>query len=905
MSKIIEIAESVNAHYEEEIKAYIENKAVARIYATCNDKPQIYWLIVRGAIKAYANDFIDGKKIFIGFEPKSKSLDGTSIPRDGMLGAKFIQEMGNFKHKGGNGNINTFNILNKATYNPFAGEIKDILIKLNGDEHDYRYASINELFKKIQELRQQKEEDQKKLNQALQTQKEQDVQKFSENIKNIEKAEKSLIVKGRNFIRKGFEMRYQPILDPIQDSVRRENIFDENSLIINGGPGTGKTISLVQRIKFLISPTIEKEESKEEAGYFNLNKEQKGILFNKRNNWIFFSPSELLSLFLRDTIVKEGLEANSNNVKVWEDHKRVLIKLYTIDKKGENSVFLFPNKNDTWALNSLLKNKSENVKNLKKEFEEFYIRKQKGKLEKVLNAEIDNYSWTEIGKKIQESLINLNSINNITSLLREFISLRIKYKSENDKLIEELKDKVEKLSNKLQMRLQENKQKYDKISDLINKINSNEETDEDEDEEVDEQNLRDNQIKLARRLRKICKREGLRKIISNPRTELALLQLIPEINEPEYNDELIAIGELTYFESLFKKILIGSAENTILNEIPKIYKEFRLDCYMNNNVNYCLSILEQVIDIGESKKENRKIHKDEQAFLLYFINNFCYDLAKKMPALFEEANHKYIEGYKNNCKPIIGIDEATDFSIIDLLAMYSLKNNCINSVTFSGDILQAITNDGLESWSDISSIINTNKKDLNISYRQSNRLVKLAKDMHSSITGKEAKYESYLQESKDDPKPLIFINEDEYRKSEWISDRIKEINNKYQEAIQQLPSIAVFTQTEEDANDITILLSDWLEESGIRVRYCRGGEVLGDSNSVRVYCIKEIKGLEFEACFIHNFDKLQNQNSEVAIKYLYVGLSRAAFYLGLTSSAEFNDKLKFMNNHFDREGDWS
>jgi hypothetical protein len=892
MQEIIEIAKRIIAHHSEEKKENIRNKAVASISAICDDKLKVYWLIVK-AEKPGFTEYIDGRKMQgeITLDTKALHEDGIAIPRDGIFGSILIKNIGNFEHKGPK-KVFTYNILNRAIYDPFADEIKDILIKLNGDDTNYRYPNVNELLK----LQLKKEEAQSKLDQAKT---DQEMQIFRDDLKKIEEEQNNLISKVKNFIRNGFNMRYQPILDPIQDSIRRENIFDGKTLIINGGPGTGKTISLVQRIKFLISPTIEKSE---DEGYYELSKRQKEILFNSgRNNWIFFSPSELLSLFLKDTMVKEGLEANSKTVTVWESYKRTLINLYTINKKGENDVFLFPNKNDdTWALNSLFKNEPQNIKNLIKEFEEYYIRKQKEKLEENLNTKVDNFPWAELGKKIQESLKKSENVNNIDSLLTLFVSLRSKYKNEIDNLMEELKNKTENLSAKLQTKLQKDEQRYVKISELITKTNDE---DEDDDEESYEQNTKNYQIELAKKLRKICKREGLRKIISIARIESVLLQLIPEINDSEYSDELVVIGELVYFERLFKKILVGNAENALLNEIPKMYKEFRLNCYAHNNGNYYhLNILEQVID----KKDNKKIHKDEQAFLLYFINNFCYNLAKKREVLFENATHKYIKGYKNNCKSIIGIDEATDFSIIDILAMHSLKNNDIYSVTLSGDILQSVTNNGLKSWNDIpSGIIDTNKKDLNISYRQSYTLVNLANDMNSYITKEAANYKSYLQKSEEEPKLLVYISKDEEAKLKWISHRIKEIYKKYQEAIQQLPSIAILTCTEEEGEVVATLLEDLLIECGINVRYCRGGEVLGDSNSVRVFCLEKIKGLEFEACFIHNFDKLQNQNSETAVKYIYVGLSRAAFYLGLTSSAEFSDDLKFMNCHFDKDGDWS
>jgi superfamily I DNA/RNA helicase len=97
---------------------------------------------------------------------------------------------------------------------------------------------------------------------------------------------------------------------------------------------------------------------------------------------------------------------------------------------------------------------------------------------------------------------------------------------------------------------------------------------------------------------------------------------------------------------------------------------------------------------------------------------------------------------------------------------------------------------------------------------------------------------------------------------------------------------------------------DTLSDVGILVKACRNGEVLGDKNTVRIFSIDKIKGLEFEAVFFHNLDELQNQNlsTDLLLKYLYVGLSRATFYLGLTVSEELNSDLIFISDSFDRTG---
>jgi superfamily I DNA/RNA helicase len=286
------------------------------------------------------------------------------------------------------------------------------------------------------------------------------------------------------------------------------------------------------------------------------------------------------------------------------------------------------------------------------------------------------------------------------------------------------------------------------------------------------------------------------------------------------------------------------------------------------------------------KDKNSRIHSDEQALLLHFTNNFCFSLSKNFQRQFNSLIHPYLTAFKNHCKPVIGIDEATDFSIIDLLAINSFRHPQLSSVTLSGDIMQRMTNNGLTSWDDFSSIVpGTERKDLQVSYRQSPTLLSLAKDIYKKSTGQEANYESYIAKDQAEPKPLMFISQNEDYKLQWIADRILEIYRAYGDSI---PSIAIFLPEENQLESFATMLGglDTLADVGILVKGCRDGQVLGDKNTVRVFSIKVIKGLEFESVFFHNIDELQEQkiDSDLFLKYLYVGLSRATFYLGITAS---------------------
>ena len=57
---------------------------------------------------------------------------------------------------------------------------------------------------------------------------------------------------------------------------------------------------------------------------------------------------------------------------------------------------------------------------------------------------------------------------------------------------------------------------------------------------------------------------------------------------------------------------------------------------------------------------------------------------------------------------------------------------------------------------------------------------------------------------------------------------------------------------------------------------------MGNENDVRVFDIQHIKGLEFEAVFFVGVDRLAVAQPELFDKYLYVGTTRAATYLGMS-----------------------
>lgn len=789
-------------------------------------------------------------------------------------------------------------IFSHALYTPSLRDeeefAKDITIRIAGEQtvHSYQtLAKILALQVEIDRLKEQKEK-------ATTQEAEELVKRI--HAKEVEKQD--YLDKAQSFIRKYAELRYQPILDPTQEKIKRSKLFD-GPLIINGGPGTGKTTSLIQRIKFL----TEKEAMVEYKT--DLTAEQEKVLLGTPNPWVFFSPSELLALFLRNSMSEKGLAAGTETVKVWATYKNELIKTYGLINPETKRPFMMCKRKQEEE--NLFVNNPGAIKTITRELEDFYLGLQKEKLNKIANIDTEPFYWKQTGGSMKEYTCNKKEIGSIGDMILLFANLNETYKKEADKISEEYTTLVNRIAGKIQVAINKDAERKEKLNQLLRQWKNDKQVVEDEEDdddsviesedfgEVEDASSFDFDSALFSKLKSLCRKQALKKYDSSTRLTKRDKDLLELISEAEHQEEYERMGQTAYFKKYFERLTKGIVDN-VLREIPRGYKKFRRTQLVKENPDWNRVLLDELV----KKDNNSRIHPEERALLLYFINRICYRLAKTFSESFKEWNHPYIVAYKKSCRPVIGIDEATDFSLIDLLVMNSFIHPTISSVTLSGDIMQRMTTNGIHSWEDFSTLVpHTEKADLNVSYRQSPTLLSLASLIYEKSTGEKANYTSYIRKDKAEPKPLMLVSEDEEEKQEWIAQRIIEIHTAYGGTI---PSIAIFLPSEDQLDRFARELGEIeeLEDRGISVKACKDGEVLGEESFVRVFAIDKIKGLEFEAVFFHNPDELQEQelDNELLLKYLYVGLSRATFYLGMTVSDELPADMAFMENSFDRSG---
>ena len=84
----------------------------------------------------------------------------------------------------------------------------------------------------------------------------------------------------------------------------------------------------------------------------------------------------------------------------------------------------------------------------------------------------------------------------------------------------------------------------------------------------------------------------------------------------------------------------------------------------------------------------------------------------------------------------------------------------------------------------------------------------------------------------------------------------------------------------------------------IRIIGSVGGRDIAEDYDVRIFSIKYIKGLEFESVFYINVDELKKNQPDLFTKYLYVGSTRTATFLGYICKEKLPIELEHLRNYF-------
>ncbi len=795
------------------------------------------------------------------------------------------------------------------------------------------------------------------------------------------------------------------VLGERQKEIELAHMFDNNILVIDGGPGTGKTSTMIQRLKLLLSSEFYNDDDFKESDFSNgtslrkLRKIWNDFLKDKADNnntWMFFSPTVQLKEFLQNSLSKEGLKYIPESTKVWVERKGRKIDGYCIDLARDfyhfvdvttDSAPLRPEKENEFFQkspislyhdfeNKLLKGFIESHSDALKELNHFQqqagieqpkdISYQPTSFENIFRYsasdckntfdDIDRNSQASkvFVKQLSEQLQNelyaacIESIQNDKNcpqyqkndltpsiILRNKILTRIVLFRFIEKNNHKLFDEVFNEENNLL-------ENYKKISGLLHeaklsdfkkgfcaaeikksdKSNSNGQCDKSDSNEgssycvnnpYNEQYSDATIITMDRLLSDVAQKEGY------PLPTIAYLTLFTSvkgaIKRKPIDDAHKNTPWNTYFtenleaelKRITEKLIWCLIKNYVNNDIKYIGPDFKNSWFLTHKISQTwlnfrnLEIARKRLytkedcDIlfsstfkeiyNEFRQENGfdgSYKIQELSFQIYAANTLAQKLYKANRNAFDSLadRNSILYAYKEKARIVIGIDESTDFTPVELAAMASLGHPEYNCITLAGDQMQAFNEKGITNWKQLQSGIFSSPcaiMDLKISYRQSHTLLEMAKKIYKRALGKEAPYNSYVTLPRE-PAPLLIKSDDRDEKIKWIANRIKSI----QHESKHQPATAIFYPSDSKSE-----IEEFVEElqDHIAVDSCFDKTV----SKIIVYPLSLVKGLEFEAAFFYDLDSIKD--SVMQQRYLYVGLSRATFYLGATSSNSWNDEL--------------
>ena len=665
------------------------------------------------------------------------------------------------------------------------------------------------------------------------------------------------------------ELKYQPILDPWQEEYKRNNFFNGTTAILDGGPGTGKTTTLIQRIKFLIDDAALQDYSD------HLNQNQKNHLSHASTNWVFYTPNELLKLYLKESMVREGLLANDMTVRVWQSERSAVMKLFGLINPGNSSTSsrLLHQRNSTPCyryeqarVNELLSvSQTEIVKSVQESLN--------SKLDKLL-VEAPSRDCAQMIEryKVVLSELNTNTFQSLCSTLNiisvgivgeQLKELRDDYKKELAKFIQRNRHLLNDTGFVQQLYIVYCKARNIDVNDRLLPAF------------LGELRLNGDQPTPPQRFFQSLAIQSVN--AAEDGLDGLLMSFVDSDDKKTMRNELKAKGVFLNKSSQ----LINNGFTLLLSQwIPDGFISFKKSTiemeasfYMNN---YAASI-------KDFKK--KQLHNEEQSLLISHLNKVVdiIDMNGYMTPQQKEQSKIYSNSIAKR-KTVIAIDEVTDLHPIDVAAIYSFKDSYLSSVTLCGDLAQRLTSVGLRRWEDLSGVIGRMQvNELQMSYRQGPKVLEIAEDIYRKATERDHEFVSYFRSSDEEPDPLFKLVSSKSNEVEWLVKRILEI---YRAHGNKIPSIAIFVPDESDVNETSERINDFQElvELDIKCVPCNQGQALGDANSLRVFSIDYIKGLEFEAVFFLNIDKvLSTRGRRIGLRLIYVGLSRAAFYLGITS----------------------
>ena len=674
-------------------------------------------------------------------------------------------------------------------------------------------------------------------------------------------------------------LRDQPILDKYQDEIFRLPL--DNRLLILGPPGTGKTTTLIRRLGQKLDLEFLDDEERR-----IVERATQGNGVTHADSWLMFTPTELLKQYLKEAFACEGVPASDQRIRTWSDYRRELARNTFGMLRTAAGGGLFVLKEHLESITS------DAVEDSTDWFTDFYDWQRGSFIEELRQAAStlsihEDTQVSTLGKRLQ-AIIERASGSSVGGVLTELVAAA----GDARELRKGMKDRTDKvIRGALNLQLNRNKGFVDELAKFIETLQADPDI---ESEDTDEQELDEEEadVTITGRMKainaymqavrsKARARAKKRSIGKKSRNSQIVEWLGDRMPSPAELDEIGA--------SLVVQDNLGQFVNPIrryLGRIPNRYRAFRrvrqkddrwyqADGFATSELHPLELdvVLLGVLRAGGELLSRPNITRD--------INN---DSWAPLRPIIDLHRHQIL------------VDEATDFSPIQIGCMAALSNPQLHSFFACGDFNQRMTVWGARSLDQMKWVFpKLDVREITVSYRQSRQLNELARAIIETAGGRSQ--EVTLPDQTDNEGVAPALLENGLKRADmiaWLAERIREIER----FVGQLPSIAVFVESEADVQPLADELNAALEEENAQVVACPKGQVMGQDNDVRVFDVQHIKGLEFEAVFFIGIDRLAERHPDLFDKYLYVGTTRAATYLGLTCQEGLPPVIETLRSRF-------
>ena len=259
---------------------------------------------------------------------------------------------------------------------------------------------------------------------------------------------------------------------------------------------------------------------------------------------------------------------------------------------------------------------------------------------------------------------------------------------------------------------------------------------------------------------------------------------------------------------------------------------------------------------SETQGSMSEVHPAEVDMILLAILSQAREMSGDalLRSRIGELNSPLLEAVARLRRNQVLVDEATDFSPLQLAIMRSLSDLRTGAIFVSGDFNQRLTVWGSRTEAELLwAIPNVARYSVEISYRQSRALVDFAVTL-ARLQGAEVKERA--PEDYANPGYGVALGIDLPEPAElagWLGNRIREIEMRSNGV---MPTLAIFTEDESGLAPLAEALNTELAALNIRAVPCFQGQTKGLDGHVRIFDVQHVKGLEFEAVFFVNVDKL-------------------------------------------------